>query len=417
MGVFNVWNHEEIDNLLSGLAEGDGEISRYLNRYIRPILLCHGPAMEELGELPQSAPGWLRAKWNGGRGEMFYTFSANKDPGLENRLIHIRDWIRAGRNNGEEWLKRHDPDAPLPRLREEGTIDRAYEMAEEYFSALRDEFDPETIGEDGPGDIREEMAFPGGWKIVRLLTPEALDRESAHMQHCIGKGAYDHHLDSGDHVFYSLRDPKNLPHATMEAVHEDGIAKLIQCRGKQNALLMEKYYDYTISFVRERGLEPPRNPNAAGIIKHDGEYHTIYRLPEGYETFRLYLSSLHTPPVLPKGLKIRDDLLLNAEDAPQIPEDCEIGRHVVFYWKKGGKYHREGGPAIMEIDPQTGVVTWEAWNKDGKRHREDGPAAIWRDSNTGEITRRTWYLNGKLVTPEQTGDYSYRKEEPALEAA
>jgi hypothetical protein len=98
--------------------------------------------MEELGELPQSAPGWLRAKWNGGRGEMFYTFSANKDPGLENRLIHIRDWIRAGRNNGEEWLKRHDPDAPLPRLREEGTIDRAYEMAEEYFSVLRGEFIP-----------------------------------------------------------------------------------------------------------------------------------------------------------------------------------------------------------------------------------------------------------------------------------
>jgi hypothetical protein len=70
----------------------------------------------------------------------------------------------------------------------------------------------------------------------------------------------------------------------------------------------------------------------------------------------------------------------------------------------------------MEIDPQTGVVTWEAWNKDGKRHREGGPAVIERYTNTGEITRRTWYLNGKLVTPEQAGDYFYRRE-PALEAA
>jgi hypothetical protein len=319
------------------------------------------------------------------------------------------------------------------------------------------------------------MSFPDGWKIVRLLTPEALDRESAHMQHCIGKGAYDHHLDSGDHVFYSLRDPKNLPHATMEAVHEDGIAKLVQCKGKQNAILMGSYFDYTIPFVKERGMEPPEDPHSAGIIKHKGEYYTIYRLPEGYTVpAYLDLGALHSAPVLPGGLKVKGNLYLNAEAAPQIPEDCEIGGNVVFCWKKGGKYHREGGPAIMEIDPQTGVVTDEIWYRDGKRHREGGPAimeidpqtgvvtyeiwyrdgklnreggpaVIWRDaqtvlvtleawlrddkyhredgpayirrnSNTGEIILREWYLNGEKVTPEQAGDYSFSNK-PALEAA
>jgi hypothetical protein len=235
------------------------------------------------------------------------------------------------------------------------------------------------------------MTFGDGWKIVRLLMPEALDREGEHMQHCIGKGAYDHHLDGDSHVFYSLRDPKNRPHATMEVENEAGIAKLIQCKGKKNALLMEKYYSYTIPFVRGRGLEAPLDPNAAGIIKYNGKYYTIYSLPEyslpeGYETFRLDLSFFCAPPALPKGLKI-EYLRLNDETAPQIPEDCEITGYVELYWRKGGKLHREDGPAVIE-----------------------------RDSNTGEITRREWYLNGEEVTSEQAGDYSYRRE-PALEAA
>jgi hypothetical protein len=250
--------------------------------------------------------------------------------------------------------------------------------------------------DDGPEDIREKMSFPDGWKIVRLLTPEALDRESAHMQHCIGEGSYDQHLDGDSHVFYSLRDPKNRPHATMEVVNEDGIAKLIQCKGKQNAILLERYFDYTVPFVRDRGLEPPIRPDEAGIIKHEGEYYTMYRLPEDYFVpGDLDLGALHPAPVLPGGLRIEGDLRLDAEAASQIPEDCEIGRNVVFCWKKGNNYHRDGGPAIIGRDAQTGVVTRESWRKEDKLHREDGPAAIWRDPQTGVVTWEEWYKEGE----------------------
>lgn len=40
-----------------------------------------------------------------------------------------------------------------------------------------------------------------GFSIVELLAPEALDRESAYMQHCIGNGGYDDKVGS-DHFKY-----------------------------------------------------------------------------------------------------------------------------------------------------------------------------------------------------------------------
>jgi hypothetical protein len=53
MGVFNVWNHEEIDNLLSGLAEGDefpsqdGEI--FLGHFISPVYRAFLPEAGQRG--------------------------------------------------------------------------------------------------------------------------------------------------------------------------------------------------------------------------------------------------------------------------------------------------------------------------------------------------------------------------------
>ena len=44
------------------------------------------------------------------------------------------------------------------------------------------------VGGEGEESV---MTFADGSRIVRLLTPEALDRESAMMGHCVGQGAYD----------------------------------------------------------------------------------------------------------------------------------------------------------------------------------------------------------------------------------
>ncbi len=56
--------------------------------------------------------------------------------------------------------------------------------------------------------------FHDGWTIQRLMTPEQLQYEGDEMGHCVGD--YIPEVDSGAMVVYSLRDPKGIPHVTME---------------------------------------------------------------------------------------------------------------------------------------------------------------------------------------------------------
>lgn len=61
--------------------------------------------------------------------------------------------------------------------------------------------------------------FPDGWTVRHLNTPEEFADEGEEMGHCLGdEEGYGHHhrSDDGSRIFLSLRDHKNLPHATME---------------------------------------------------------------------------------------------------------------------------------------------------------------------------------------------------------
>lgn len=71
-------------------------------------------------------------------------------------------------------------------------------------------------------------------QLVRLRTPAALDYESAKMDHCIGRGAYDAKLTDNFSCLYSLRDMSPdgewIPHATIE--YKEG--KIEQIKGRKN---------------------------------------------------------------------------------------------------------------------------------------------------------------------------------------
>lgn len=58
-----------------------------------------------------------------------------------------------------------------------------------------------------------------GWLIVRLLTRQAMDREGAHMGHCLGDGSYDELAGDEDftsNAIWSLRDPDGVSWATLD---------------------------------------------------------------------------------------------------------------------------------------------------------------------------------------------------------
>jgi hypothetical protein len=95
---------------------------------------------------------------------------------------------------------------------------------------------------DSSEDIEVVHDFFDGYKIVKLLTKKAFQREGSAMSHCLaGYGV-------GDGVeIYSYRDAKNMPHATFEVRKEGG--EILQIKGKGNGSIHPKYITPILSFL------------------------------------------------------------------------------------------------------------------------------------------------------------------------
>lgn len=104
------------------------------------------------------------------------------------------------------------------------------------------------------GDCQEIMSF-GEMKVVQLLTPHALDRESAFLCHCIGRGSFDKVLQDVDRPLYSIRNKQNEPLATIEVHGMD----VIQIQGFQNNIPCDSTRDIIKKFI-ERDHLSIRNP-------------------------------------------------------------------------------------------------------------------------------------------------------------
>lgn len=65
-----------------------------------------------------------------------------------------------------------------------------------------------------------------GWRLVRLMTRQAMDREGAHMDHCRGEGSYDRLAGEEEltgNAVWSLRDPDGVSWATLDVRCRTGV--------------------------------------------------------------------------------------------------------------------------------------------------------------------------------------------------
>jgi PcfJ-like protein len=81
-------------------------------------------------------------------------------------------------------------------------------------------------------DPRTKKQIPQwqGWTIQKIMSENDLKTEGNRMSHCVG--SYCDDMTSGDSVFYSLRDPQNIPHVTIEAENTGQYIK--QIKGNSN---------------------------------------------------------------------------------------------------------------------------------------------------------------------------------------
>lgn len=199
------------------------------------------------------------------------------------RLEHIADWIEAALANDEPWLKNVDELGRPKKLLKFSNAMQIVREANRDMMLFAQKSRNVVISQ---GDEELVKQFDNGYSLVRLLTPRALDRESGQMQHCIGQGAYDQHLEGGEYEYLSLRDPAGKPHVTIEmgVNRRTGARVLKQLQGKQNQPPISKYQDILIPYLREAKVTVrDASPSLPYVTDDHGTWRSVYDLPDELE--------------------------------------------------------------------------------------------------------------------------------------
>jgi hypothetical protein len=296
----NLIDPAEIDAFLRREAGEDPEIAAWLALALAKSLRRRPESAVEARELPPDAPEWLRKKWQGGG--PFHDF--RPDDELVRQVRHIRDWLLAARADEAPFLKRlDDTGAPLKLLNLD--LASAMQAADKYF----DRMNMLSGGADeSAADLAAVMQLPGGYRVVRLLTPEALKVEGRKMGNCLG--AQGHRLLNGEALYYSLRDARNEPHATLAHAPDK---RLIECKGRQNLAVAGKYVPLIAAFLREMKISLDRAARDLQALLQDerGELHLLNELPSPFAwRDSLEFSDNDTLTRLPVDLTVQGNLVL-----------------------------------------------------------------------------------------------------------
>jgi hypothetical protein len=239
---------------------------------------------------------------------------ASFDPNQHEMIRHVADWLTVAVANNEPWLARVDgQNRPLKLMKFPSIEAAALEADKAMLKAAQKRLGVKLV----PGDeeLRSELAE--GYYLVRLLTPAALDAESALMQHCIGNGAYDASLDNDDIAFYSLRDPAGKPHATLE-VRANWI---IQLQGKQNILPDSKYLRLLLPEILSQRWQTYIEPAKFGAIKDKQDIlHDLNDLPDTLEVPNDLTLTGSATTRLPSKLIVHGNLHLNGSCVDHLPD-------------------------------------------------------------------------------------------------
>jgi len=276
--------------------------------------------LREVKELPEGSPDWLLAKWP--EGGPYHLFVPDND--LNENVRHVADWIKVSVQDKEPWVANADNKGRPTRLLHLRSLKDAIEQANEDMRVRNERLAAQLV----PENTGEEMvaAMADGFRIVRLLTVEALDREGVCMGHCIGQGGYDEKLKDGSLAFFSLRDAKNQPHATLEV--DTKAHAVLQCQGKENKAPVERYLPYLQAFLKKQKYRLDAPASRTGLVQAGDEYHNISNLPDNLQIdSNLDLSGTQITR-LPDGLQVSGSLYLRGTQITQLPDGLQVGRNL-----------------------------------------------------------------------------------------
>lgn len=293
-----------------------------------------------------------------------------------------------------------------------------------------------------------------GWRLVRLLTKQALLREGLHMAHCVGDGDYEHLAGDEDLTsdsIWSLRDPDGVSRATLDVrAGTGGRRHVVMAKGPGNrgirrsdvrrlqALVVSfRAADVPLDFMGETGLvmaddgrvmrhdQAPAAVRDEARVRHAASMHpSRERLPEcetrlslqtfdpdeatcAVDAFVAAESTRDTTPVphtmLPQNLKKGDVYKLDGYEVTDVV--VTTGREIL---SEGVDYTVDDALGTIEVHrdlPGETVITYRAprgprwglmsFGADISKSDEDGRPHR-RTTQTSFVTLHTRSLNEDL---------------------
>lgn len=96
-------------------------------------------------------------------------------------------------------------------------------------------------------DVKTFIKLTSGYRFVQLLGENAFKREGALMSHCVSS-----YFGKTNTKVYSLRDPQNNPHCTIEVVGNND--QIQQIKGKGNGSIHPNYIGKVLIFLKKLNI-------------------------------------------------------------------------------------------------------------------------------------------------------------------
>ena len=277
----NVLNQDEIQKFISGFRARKPETQKWLQANLRNYLISDHDDVDTVTTVEPNSPSWLRAAIS--RGDEVFKVSMSK--AFKDQIAHIIDYLDSPQ-----------ADFDFSRLSVPDAIKKSDLWTKELTKG--------PVAQEVPGEI-EFKKYSDGYRWVKPTSKEALDREGKLMGHCVG--SYCERVSGGDTVIYSLRDPKNEPHCTIEVTN----GAIEQIKGKQNREVVAKYHEYVQDFLNTSGIELGDGGlgdlTKAGMLEVGGEIMTLKKFQAS------------------EKLKVSGDLNLDGTPITSVPSDLKVG--------------------------------------------------------------------------------------------
>jgi hypothetical protein len=149
-----------------------------------------------------------------------------------------------------------------------------------------------------------------GWTIQKIISENDLTCEGNKMDHCVG--SYYDNVENGNSIIYSLRDPQNNPHVTMEINNYNEVE---QIRGKSNSEPKNTYKDMIKEWITS-----PKNP---GINNFSGESDPFGEISIKYDNIEKVIEAIEMCKRGEGDYGLASTTSLNATDIIEIAINIE----------------------------------------------------------------------------------------------